>query len=53
MRAVTLYRLSGLAVQIGMTIEGIASILYSRAGGSPSISTRWCLSMTSPSCSGA
>jgi uncharacterized protein YcbX len=33
MRTVTLYRLSGLAVLIGMTIEGIASILYSRAGG--------------------
>jgi hypothetical protein len=33
MRTVTLYRLSGLAVLIGMAIEGIASILYSRAGG--------------------
>jgi hypothetical protein len=33
MRTVTLYRLSGQAVLIGMTIEGIASILYSRAGG--------------------
>jgi hypothetical protein len=33
MRAVTLYRLSGLAVMIGMTIDGIASVLYSRAGG--------------------
>lgn len=33
MRAVTLYRLSGLAVLIGMTIDGIASVLYSRAGG--------------------
>jgi hypothetical protein len=31
--AVTLYRLSGLAVLIGMTIMGIASVLYSRAGG--------------------
>ncbi len=28
-----MYRLSGLAVLTGMTIEGIASILYSRAGG--------------------
>ena len=33
MRTVTLYRLSGLAVMIGMTISGIASVLYSRAGG--------------------
>lgn len=33
MRTVTLYRLSGLAVLIGMTISGIASVLYSRAGG--------------------
>lgn len=33
MRAVTLYRLSGLAVLIGMTMAGIASILYSRADG--------------------
>ncbi|MBO0685131.1 MAG: hypothetical protein J2P45_18420 [Candidatus Dormibacteraeota bacterium] len=33
MRAVTLYRLSGLAVLVGMTVDGIASILYSRAGG--------------------
>lgn len=33
MHAVMLYRLSGLAVLIGMTIEGIASVLYSRAGG--------------------
>jgi hypothetical protein len=31
--AVMLYRLSGLAVLIGMTIMGIASVLYSRAGG--------------------
>jgi hypothetical protein len=30
---VTLYRLSGLAVMIGMTIDGLASVLYSRAGG--------------------
>jgi len=30
---VTLYRLSGLAVLIGMAIMGIASVLYSRAGG--------------------
>ncbi|MGH3277698.1 MAG: hypothetical protein ACRDNW_00980 [Trebonia sp.] len=33
MRTVTLYRLSGLAVMTGMTIVGIASVLYSRAGG--------------------
>ena len=33
MRAVTLYRLSGLAVLIGMTIVGIASVFYSRASG--------------------
>jgi hypothetical protein len=33
MRAVTLYRLSGLAVMIGMTIDGFASVRYSRAGG--------------------
>jgi hypothetical protein len=33
MRAVTLYRLSGLAVMVGMTIDGLASVLYSRAGG--------------------
>lgn len=33
MRAVTLYRLSGLAVMIGMTIDGVASVMYSRAGG--------------------
>lgn len=33
MRTVTLYRLSGLAVMIGMTIDGLASVLYSRAGG--------------------
>jgi hypothetical protein len=33
MRTVTLYRLSGLAVMIGMTIDGFASFLYSRAGG--------------------
>ncbi len=33
MRTVGLYRLSGLAVMIGMTIDGIASVLYSRAGG--------------------
>ena len=33
MRTVTLYRLSGLAVMAGMTIVGIASVLYSRAGG--------------------
>lgn len=33
LRAVTLYRLSGLAAMIGMTIDGIASVLYSRAGG--------------------
>ena len=33
MRTVTLYRLSGLAVMIGMTIDGLASFLYSRAGG--------------------
>lgn len=33
MRAVALYRLSGLAVMIGMTVDGIASVLYSRAGG--------------------
>lgn len=32
-RTVTLYRLSGLAVLVGMTIEGTASVLYSRAGG--------------------
>lgn len=32
---VTLYRLSGLAVMIGMTIDGLASVLYSRAGGVP------------------
>jgi hypothetical protein len=31
MRAVTLYRLSGLAVMIGMTIIGIASVLYPRS----------------------
>jgi len=30
---VTLYRLSGLAVLIGMTIAGLVSVLYSRAGG--------------------
>ena len=29
----SLYRLSGLAVLIGMTIEGISAVLYSRAGG--------------------
>jgi membrane protein implicated in regulation of membrane protease activity len=28
-----MYRLSGLAVMIGMTIDGVASALYSRAGG--------------------
>jgi len=33
MHAVTLYRLSGLAVLIGMTIVGLSSVLYSRAGG--------------------
>jgi hypothetical protein len=33
MPTVTLYRLSGLAVMIGMTIDGLASFLYSRAGG--------------------
>jgi hypothetical protein len=33
MRVVTLYRLSGLAVLIGMAIMGIASVFYSRAGG--------------------
>ena len=33
MRTVTLYRLSGLAVMVGMTITGLASVLYSRAGG--------------------
>lgn len=33
MRAVTLYRLSGLAVLIGMSIMGVASALYSRAEG--------------------
>jgi hypothetical protein len=33
MRAVTLYRLSGLAVLIGMSIMGVASVLYSRAEG--------------------
>lgn len=33
MCAVALYRLSGLAVMIGMTIGGIASVRYSRAGG--------------------
>jgi hypothetical protein len=33
MRTVTLYRLSGLAVMIGMTIDGLASFLNSRAGG--------------------
>ncbi len=33
MRTVTLYRLSGLAVMIGMTIDGVASILYSRGSG--------------------
>ena len=33
MRTVTLYRLSGLAVIAGMTIYGVASVLYSRAGG--------------------
>lgn len=33
MRTVALYRLSGLAVMIGMAIDGVASILYSRADG--------------------
>lgn len=33
MRAVTLYRLSGLAVLVGMTVEGVAAVLYSRADG--------------------
>lgn len=33
MRAVALYRLSGMAVMAGMTIDGLASVLYSRAGG--------------------
>ncbi len=33
MRTMTLYRLSGLAVMVGMTIDGLASFLYSRAGG--------------------
>lgn len=33
MRAVALYRLSGLAEMAGMTIDGLASVLYSRAGG--------------------
>jgi hypothetical protein len=33
MRTVTLYRLSGLAVMIGMTIAGAASFLYSRESG--------------------
>src|SRR4029453_2712197 len=32
-RTVTLYGLSGLAVMIGMTMDGGASVLYSRAGG--------------------
>jgi hypothetical protein len=32
-RATTLYRLSGLAVMIGMTIDGIASFLYPRGDG--------------------
>lgn len=33
MRIVTLYRLSGLAVMAGMTVDGLASFFYSRAGG--------------------
>lgn len=33
MRTVALYRLSGLAVVIGMAIDGVASVLYSRAEG--------------------
>lgn len=33
MHSVILYRLSGLAVMIGMTIDGLASVLYSRAEG--------------------
>jgi hypothetical protein len=32
MPTVTLYRLSGLAVMVGMTIDGLASFLYSRGG---------------------
>lgn len=32
-RITTLYRLSGLAVMIGMTINGVASVLFSRASG--------------------
>ncbi|MDR0360844.1 MAG: hypothetical protein LBJ87_15460 [bacterium] len=33
MRIATLYRLSGLAVMTGMTVDGVASFVYSRADG--------------------